>query len=117
MGKKKVVEASIFPSYKPAEVKEINVIIERKVHLEYLALMMLDALNKTFPLKVLVEKGIRAGICDESSLREFFDMPPETMLEEDDEVGCCSAEGHTVESLLKEWHETTDNMIKAVAKR
>lgn len=108
--KKEPMTVKVFPDMTKEEVEKLNEIIERKGHLEYLAMMMLSRLNESVHLRGMLEREVRRETCDDATVEEFCGKDPEH-----DEYGCCSAEGHTIESLLTEWRETTDLMLQTVA--
>ena len=97
---------SIMPQFSKEKAEEINKVMERKGHLEYLCFMMLQQLDRKCSLEQHLKLGIQRGIVDAHSVQEFFgDREPS------DEAGCCDAEGHTIPSLLQEWRETTEKMM------
>lgn len=97
---------SIMPQFSKEKAEEINKVMERKGHLEYLCFMMLQQLDRKCSLEQLLKLGIQRGIVDADSVQEFFGDR-----EASDEAGCCEAEGHTIPSLLQEWRETTEKMM------
>lgn len=100
MSDNKSEQISIIPQFTEAQATEINKVAERKGHLEYLCFMMLQELGRKCSLELLLKVGVQRGIVDAGAVQEFFG-----------DRGCEQAEGHTVPSLLKEWHETTEKMM------
>jgi hypothetical protein len=108
MAKKKTLKVeriSIMPDLTPEKHKQLAQIIDRKGHLEYLCYMMLNDLDRRLPLRQIIEAEIKRDGSDESLLVDFFTE------------GHGSVEGFTIPSLLKEWRETTDQMVKTMAGR
>ena len=102
---------TILPNLDADQAKTFQEALDRKQHAEYLCYMMLEELNRQLPLKQLVELGVKRTWCSEESLVEFFDVG---VAQDEEDGGCCSAEGHTIESLLALWRESTNSMLEAV---
>ena len=100
-------EVNVLPTFTSTEAKHINGVIERKQHLEYLALMMLRELRDR-GLSELIQNAKDDGL-----MEEFFGVTVRG--EQSEEPGCCCAEYHTVTSILQEWEKTTDNLLRSVA--
>jgi len=107
------VESELFPNLTPERATEMEKQAERKQHLEYLCYMMLRRLNEATDLKASLKHGMKSyGFTREEQnelIKEFFGNP-----ENDEEAGCCEAEGHTIPSLLEEWQNTTEAMMRCL---
>lgn len=103
----------MFPNLTPDRANEMEKQAERKQHLEYLCYMMLRRLNEATDLKSSLKHGMKSyGFAREEQnelLKEFFGD-----LDKDEEAGCCEAEGHTIPSLLEEWQNTTEAMMRCL---
>jgi len=107
---KTVTEAvTIMPTFTPEEAKRINDVIESKQHLEYLALMMLRELRDRGLSELIQKTG------DDGMMEEFFGVTVKGKQSED--PGCCTAEYHTVTSLIEDWDKTTDQLLRSIARR
>jgi len=108
---------SIMPKLTADQSAKLAKVMERKQHLEYLCYMMLQRLMEAVPLQLLMKKS-KQYIGDESevqeTLNEFFGDVSD---DEDEEKGSPSVEGHTIDSLLKAWRETTDEMMALMSGR
>lgn len=100
------------PNLTPERAVEMQKLAERKQHLEYLCFMMLRRLNEAVG-KTVINRGLETyGFQVEERkelMREFYGD-----VEKDDDAGCCEAENQTIPSLLKEWQETTDAMMRCL---
>lgn len=96
---------TVFPGLDADQAEMFQKALDRKQHAEYLCYMMLKDLNRKLPLKELAEIAVKREWSDEEVVREFFG----------EEEGCCAAEGHTIESLLSLWDESTNSMLKSAA--
>jgi hypothetical protein len=101
-----VERISIMPQFTEAKAKEMNTVMERKGHLEYLCFMMLQELSRKCSLEQLLKLGVQRDIVDADAVQEFFGDRKAS-----EEAGCGQAEGHTIPSLLEEWQETTEKMM------
>ena len=101
---------SVLPNFSAEQGRRLQQAIDRKGHLEYLCFMLLSQLNR-LPLEQCLKIGVSRGIVDQDSLKDFFGD------RKDEEVGSCEAEGHTIESLLSEWREATNDMMGLMAGR
>ena len=100
---------TIMPTFTPEEAKRINDVIESKQHLEYLALMMLRELRDRGLSELIQKTG------DDGMMEEFFGVTVKGKQSED--PGCCTAEYHTVTSLIEDWDKTTDQLLRSIARR
>lgn len=109
------MRVSVLPEYTPEQAKKLNEVIDRKNHLEYLGLVLLKELNERFPLKQILKKGlVEYGYSKDETIEmidEFFGDA------KDENAGNCSAEGYTVDRLIREWQDTTNQMLHVASGR
>ena len=97
---------TFFPVMTKDEVAAFKKATEAKQHAEYLCYMMLNELNNRVSLVDLLRYAVSKDMIDRDTLEEFCGT--------DDEAGCCSVEGFTIEGLLHYWQTKTDAMTRTV---